>query len=339
MKNKLLLTTALISTLSLVGGAQSEITIGGSIEQTFASTSTKTASSGTKGLNSQRSLGNETNLNITGGQKLSNGMSVDLKANFEFDATVGKEVSMQITSGDAFFVIANDFTQGLNSIQTPKVGEHPSTIAGRSGATSYTDGYVEQNDKQHAALGFKVAGGNIVAIYSPNNVRDLGDAGDISAVSTGSGYELTYLGSPVANLTIGLGMAEKKGANTTITKDIEAKKFMASYKAGKANIGVEYSDRDNNTTSDQTGANGSVESMAYGVTYNVSDTLSVGLAFVNTKDEDRGNTNPDEEIKLITLGYNWNGLGLELSYADTENQNNVRSADNEVFQARTVVKF
>ena len=338
MKNKLLLTTALISTLSLVGGAQSEITIGGSIEQTFASTSTKTASDGTEGLNSQRALGNETNLNITGGQKLSNGMSVDLKANFEFDAAIGKEVSMQITGGDAFFVIANDFTQGLNSIQTPKVGEHPSTIAGRSGLTAYTDGYIEQNDKQHVALGFKVAGGNIVAIYSPNNRTDQADAGSVSAVSTGSGYELTYLGSPVANLTIGLGMAEKQGANAT-TKDSEAKKFMASYKAGKANIGVEYSDRDNNTTSNQVGADGSVESMAYGVTYNVSDTLSVGLAFVNTKDEDRGNTNPDEEIKLITLGYNWNGLGLELSYADTEDQNNVQGADNEVFQARTVVKF
>jgi predicted porin len=347
MKNKLLLTTALIGSMSLAGVAQSEIKVSGSMEQTFASTSNKTTSASTNGLESGRALGNETNINFKGGQKLSNGMSVDMNFNIEFDTAnaAKREGSMKIGTDDAYLIIANDFTLELNSISAPKVGDHPSTIASRAGLTAFTDGYIENNADDHVALGFKVAGGNLVAIYAPNS--QLGGNEDVAmnTYSTGSGYSVTYLGSPVEGLTVGLSTSEKKPTNNTSTvKDSEAQKIMASYKIGKANIGVEYSDRDNNTTSDvvsnaTSGALGSVESMFYGATYNVSDNLSAGLAYVITEDKDRANTNPDEEIKLITLGYNWNGLGLELSYAEIEDQNNFRGNDSEVFQARTVVRF
>ena len=340
MKNKLLLTTALIGSMSLVGAAQSEIKIGGSIEQTFATTSTETASSGTKGLNSQRALGNETNLNFTGGQKLTNGMSVDLKLNIEFDTNnaAKKEVSMQLNGGDAYFIIANDMTQGLNAISAPRVGDHPGTIASRATTTIFQDGYLEANFKDHVALGAKVAGGNIVAIYAPNSgVGGTGnDDGSIATLATGSAYEVTYLGSPVEGLTVGLGYSEVKGADAT-TKDIEAEKVMASYKVGRANFGVEYSTKDANTPATTRSA---YDTMSYGVTFNVNDNTSIGLAHIKTSDETTaGAANPDEKINLVTVGYNWNGLGLEFSYANISNAGLTSGQDNEVFQARTVVKF
>jgi hypothetical protein len=340
MKNKLLLTTALIGSMSLVGAAQSEIKIGGSIEQTFASTSTETALASTDGLNSQRALGNETNLNITGGQKLANGMSVDLKFNIEFDSAnaAKKEVSMQLTGGDAYFIIANDFTQGLTTITAPRVGDHPGTIASRATTTIFQDGYAEANNKDHVALGAKVAGGNIVAIYAPNSgAGGTGnDDGSIAALATGSHGEITYLGSPVSGLTVGLGYSEIKGANRS-TKDIEAEKVMATYKMGKTSFGVEYSTKDSNTPATTKSA---FDTMSYGVTFNVNDTTSIGLAHVKTSDETTaGAANPDEKINLITVGYNWNGLGLELSYADVSDAGLTAGADNQVFQARTVVKF
>jgi hypothetical protein len=333
MKNKLLLTTALIGSVALAGAAQSEIKIGGSQEITFGASSVDSSTAANNGKASARGLGNETNLNISGSKDLDNGMSIVTKYNLEFDTAAKKEVSMQINMGDAFFVIANDMTQGLNSISAPRVGDHPSTIAGRGAATAYTDGQLENNFDDHVALGFKVAGGNVVALYAPNAQLNGNDDGPVSGLETGSGFTISYVGSPVEGLKVGLAHGEKQSANTNVTKDIESDKIMVAYTSGALTAGVEYSDKDTNTTS------GNLKSMSYGITYNASDNLSVGLGYVVTEDDDTGNTNPDEKISLITLGYNLGGLGLELSYADTSDSNNSSGNDTQVFQARTVVAF
>lgn len=333
MKNKLLLTTALIGSVALAGAAQSEIKIGGSQEITFGASSVDSSTAANNGKASARGLGNETNLNISGSKDLDNGISIVSKYNLEFDTAAKKEVSVQFNMGDAFFVIANDMTQGLNSISAPRVGDHPSTIAGRGASTSYTDGYFENNADDHVALGFKVAGGNVVAIYAPNAQLNGNDDGAVSGLETGSGYTISYKGSPVEGLTIGLATAEKQSANTNVTKDKDADKAMISYTMGAVTAGVEYSNLDTNTTS------GNLKSMSYGVTFNAADNLSIGLGYVVTEDDDAGNTNPDEKISLITLGYNLGGLGLELSYADTSDSANSSGNDTQVFQARTVVAF
>jgi hypothetical protein len=333
MKNKLLLTTALIGSVALAGAAQSEIKIGGSQEITFGASSVDSSTAADNGKASARGLGNETNLNISGSKDLDNGISIVSKYNLEFDTAAKKEVSVQFNMGDAFFVIANDMTQGLNSISAPRVGDHPNTIATRGAAVSYTDGYIENNFDDHVALGFKVAGGNVVALYAPNAQLNGNDDGAVSGLETGSGYTISYKGSPVEGLTIGLATAEKQSANTSVTKDLEADKAMISYTMGAVTAGVEYSDLDTNTTS------GNLKSMSYGVTFNAADNLAIGLGYTVTEDDDAGNTNPDEKISLITLGYNLGGLGIELSYADTSDAANTSGNDTQVFQARTVVAF
>ena len=335
MKNKLLLTTALIGSVALAGAAQSEIKIGGSQEITFGASTVDSSTAANNGKASARGLGNETNLNISGGKDLDNGINIVSKFNIEFDSTnaAKKEVSVQFNMGDAFFVIANDMTQGLNSISAPRVGDHPNTVAIRASSVSYTDGYIENNFDDHIALGFKVAGGNVVALYAPNAQNSGNDDATLSALETGSGYTISYKGSPVEGLTIGLATAEKQAINTNVTKDLEADKAMISYTMGAVTAGVEYSDLDTNTTS------GNLKSMSYGVTFNAADNLSIGLGYAVTEDDDAANTNPDEKISLITLGYNLGGLGIELSYADTSDAGNTAGADTQVFQARTVVAF
>jgi hypothetical protein len=335
MKNKLLLTTALIGSVALAGTAQSEIKIGGSQEVTFAATSNKTTTAATDGQASGRAIGNETNLNVSGGMKLSNGMDIVSKFNLEFDSASAakREVSLQLNSGNAYFIIANDFTQGLNSLDVPRVGDHASTIAGRAGTTAYTDGYIENNFDDHFAVGMKVAGGDAVLIYSPNAQLAGNDDGALTGIETGSGYEATYKGSPVAGVTLSLGKAVKQAANTTVTKDIDAKKYGISYAAGKVSAGVMYSDKDTNTTS------GNEQSIAYGLTFNAADNMSVGINHVVTEDKDAGNTNPDEKITVLTVGYNWAGLGVELSYANAKDMNHTAGNDADVVQLRSVIAF
>jgi len=330
MKNKLLMTTALIGTVALAGAAQSEMKVTGSTELTFNASSVDTANSAASG----RGTGAETNISVSGSKDLDNGMKVGSKFNFEMDQSLAREYQVTFAQGDVFLAVGSDMTQGLNSISAPRVGDHPSTVAGSSIATAYTDGYIENNNDDHLAIGINnVAGGSLVALYAPNASRDTGDSALQSSQTTGSGWEITYKGSPIEGLTVGLGMAEKQASDVTVTKDIEASKIMVAYSVGAITAGVEFADKDTNTTS------GNVETYSYGLTYNAADNLSIGLGYAKTSDEDAGQSNPDEKIKLITIGYNLGGLGLELSYADTSDAANTSGADAQAFQARTVLAF
>ena len=328
------MTTALIGSVALAGAAQSEVKIGGSQEVTYGASSTESATSSLNGGASGRGIGTETNLNFSASKDLDNGLKVGSKFNFEFDNTVAREYQVTIGSGDAYLAIGNDITQGLNSISAPRVGDHPSTVAGVGIATAYTDGYIENNNDDHLAIGINnVAGGSLVAIYAPNAQTGEGDSKVMTGKETGSGWEVTYKGSPVEGLSVGLGMAEKQGQDTDRTKDKEAAKAMVAYTMGAVTAGVEYADKDTNNTT------GNKKTMSYGLTYSAADNLSVGLGYAKTEDDDAGSVKPDEKITLLTIGYNLGGLGLELSYADLENAANTAGDDAQVFQARTVIAF
>ena len=57
-----------------------------------------------------------------------------------------------------------------------------------------------------------------------------------------------------------------------------------------------------------------------------SDNLSVGINYAVSED-DTDTTLPDEKTKMISLGYNLGGLGLELSYAEVEDAANAEGDD------------
>ena len=338
MKNKLLMTTALIGSVALAGAAHADSKISGSTEVTFNASSVKSSTAALDGQASGRGTGAETNISYSGSKELDNGMKVTSKFNFEMDQSLAREYQVTFGKGDVYFAIGSDMTQGLNSMSAPRVGDHPSTVASGGVATSYTDGYIENNNDDHLAIGINnVVGGSLVAIYAPNATRDSGDSAAGSSHTTGSGWEVTYIGSPVENLKIGLGYAEKQSAVTTTTKDMEATKVMVAYTMGAITAGVEYAEVEDPSL--QVSTRGDLETMSYGVTFNAADNLSIGLGYAKTKDETTAGTDPDEKIKLLTLGYNLGGLGVELSYADTDSAANTAGVDTQVFQARTVLAF
>ena len=42
---------------------------------------------------------------------------------------------------------------------------------------------------------------------------------------------------------------------------------------------------------------------------------------------------------MVSVGYNFGGLGLEMTYAEVENVGNAANTDAETFQIRTIQKF
>lgn len=330
MKNKLLLTSALVSAVAVSGIAQAELKISASHEQTFAAVSDD-KSAGTKGASR---FGNENNLSLSGGMDLSNGLTVAVKWNIETDSATApkKEQSLSIGNKAAQFIIASDFTQSSNSWSTPRVGDHASTIAGRGGTTKYTDSSIENNFLDHAALNIAAAGGNVTAIYAPNSTANANDDGAANSSTAGSGRSISYIGDlGVKGLSVLLAKDWRKADTGSADEDTQ-KKYGISYSMGQVAAGVErqkYVD---------VGSTGDYTATSYGATFAAADNMSVGLFHTITED-DGTTTNPDEKISGVTVGYNLAGLGLELSYAKVTDAANSSAQDYTIFQARTVVKF
>jgi len=334
MKNKLLLTSALVGSLAMTGISTAEVKIGVNHEQTFA------ASSMDNNLGSSSILGSETNFNASGKNELDNGFAVGFNFNWEMDGTASREYQLSIGNDTADLIFGNDLTQGINSTAVPKVGEHPGTISGRGVATAYQDSFnaAENNQDEHVAIQLKgIAGGKIVAIYAPNAGSDQDDAAIGTGVTSGAGETISYVGQPVENLTVVLAQAKKRGANASsvsTNKEDKEKVYGIGYNFGQFAVGVEKRDLD-----DGAGAK-DIKGMYYGATANLSDQLSVGIGYTVAED-DTTTSNPDEKQTVVTIGYNFGGLGIELSYADVENaaNSNANSADGEVMQLRTKASF
>lgn len=337
MKNKLLLTTALAGVVAFSGVASAELKVGVSHEATFASSSMN----GT-GINSNRVIGSETNLLLRGKKDLTNGFNVGLNFNYEMDNGDTREFQLIVGNSTADVIVGNDLTQGINITAVPRVGEHIGSVAGRGAAIIYQDAINpdENNQNDHVGLQFKnVAGGNLVALYSPSNGSQQDDGTRASLAAGGSGTTISYLGKPIEGLTIGLAHATKqedqKAIAATGGKDTE-KAYSIAYSTGKFSAGIEKRTFDDGST-----ANIDYDGMHYGITASISDNLSVGLNYTVLDRDGAANNLPDEKVKLISLGYNFGGLGLELSYADIENASNSNDPNNDgnVIQLRTVASF
>jgi hypothetical protein len=332
MKKQLLLTSALVSAVTMSGIAQAELKISASHEQTFAAVSADGSASKTS---SARAFGNENNLSLSGGMDLSNGLTVGVKWNIEFDSAnaAKKEQSLSIGTKAAQLIIASDFTQSSNSWSTPRVGDHSSTIAGRATTTRYTDSSIENNFDDHIAINVAAAGGNVTAIYAPNATLNGNDDGIVRTAEVGgSGTSVSYIGDlGVKGLSVLLAHDTKR-ADTGANDEDKQDKYGISYSMGQFAAGYERQKfKDAGGTNDYTAT-------SFGATVTANDQLSLGLFYTKTED-DGTTTNPDEKIKGVTVGYNLAGLGLELSYAKLSDANNSAGQDYTIFQARTVVKF
>jgi hypothetical protein len=90
-----------------------------------------------------------------------------------------------------------------------------------------------------------------------------------------------------------------------------------------------------NTDDGTTNATAETKATQYGVAYATKD-FSAGIYMLKN---DKDATALEEEAKMIQVGYNFGGLGFDVSYMQIENANFVSGADADVWQIRTVQKF
>jgi outer membrane protein OmpU len=326
---KLLLGTSLASAMLVAASAYAEVKVGGSLETTINTRETQTTS--TVGNSSPTSIGHETDLNLRTSKELDNGMT--LTAGFDINNSTNEDQFVTLTMGATSFSVGNDVSGVADNVSqedfTPYVAQDFHSAG--------TGGAIQGIETAHGGNGFfvKHAGemATVEAVYSPSagatNTTGASSIVDHSATA-GSGYDIAIHGSfGIEGLKAGYGMS-KVQSDVATENDQEGKGYGIKYAMGDITVGAGRTvNQDVNTSVED-------KVTTYGVTYNVNDQLSVGVAAGKLEVEGQAN---DEEYQTIQVGYDLGGMVITAGLYQVENVGGTSGADNENLEIRTVTKF
>lgn len=330
MKNKLLLTTAIAGTFAFAGASFAETKVVGNLETTINATSSDTA------INSGRGIDAETNIGLEGSKSLDNGLT----AKYGFMIENGNSDTEFLTVGtDTVNVaIGTDFGNNLSQTAVPHVGDQAGTVAGTAGTvTGANIPVANAHNASHVGININAAGGTITARYTPDLGNTRGGASSIADTGA-SATEIMYSGNlGVEGLSVIIGQGDEKAATSSGTEDGKHQKFSAAYNFGAFAVGAE---KQKSETAAATASQVETDTNKVGVSFAASDAVTIGLNYQETEKKTGGTKAAnDEEITMVTLGYNMGGLGIQIQYADISDLGNSSGVDAEALQIRTIQKF
>ena len=167
------------------------------------------------------------------------------------------------------------------------------------------------------------AGSNNMMRYDNTTAVD-GLKISVSYVPSGTGevessvdYGLEYTGYD--GLTVGYAMGENNAAGGTSNTDNDT--MYIKYAYGSVTVGYQSSEIDANTAANTD------EWDAYGVTYAISDDLSVGYA---ESTYNAGSSTTDQENSNLSVSYTSGGMTLAAGFAEEKNRGGLTTAVNDV---------
>ena len=356
MKNKLLLSSALISGLMVGGSAIAQTTISGDLVIAYKAQSYDASA----GVGSKRGFGRESQINVANKGKLSNGMNYAAGFSLEFDGNARTSTAGQQTiSGTEASSISNEnlfidveltpgttITVGVDHIQNitrvvPQVLDILDHVAAGIGSRAVNT--VGANPKESMGLGIVqvIPGTGLTASYNyaPNSA-DFGStdqAADATTNSRNSAYEYGIVGTDAFGVK-GLGLAyfaNKEDAETSATKDLEGKMYQISYAAQGVTAG--YSIHKQNRTSAEDALDKELKMQTIALTYAATKDITLGLTQLKTTTEETGKV--DEKIRALQVGYNLGPVALIVSASRAENVAGTSGNDVDELGVRLSTKF
>jgi hypothetical protein len=314
---KLLITSALASSL-IASVSLAEVKVGGGLEVTYGDKQTA-ATSSQKYVGA--AIGYEAELDISASADLSNGMKVTTHFEYISDgsttdaatdagaSTMPADLSMKVSSGNLTLYVGADDMEALDNNVVPKAYnliEDNVTLAGTSTA-SYAGGGAVANSTSVGAQ-YKTLGGAITYLYAPNigQGSEIGDNG--TGNSGGSGYEVSYVGSPAENLSVILGMGKQNNILSS-GLDTDTTVIGVAYNFGQFAVGASQTNIDAGTAATE------YDVTYFGATAAVSDALTVGIQRMIM---DQASTGTDEETDQLEVAYNLGGMTVAASYQKTK---------------------
>jgi len=355
MKNKLLLSSALVGSLIAGSAAIAQTSVTGNLALNYRAQSFDGANSGL----STRGFGRESQVNVQNKGKLNNGLDYAAGFSLEFDGndrtitsgsqsatgTEGNSISnenvyVDFISGNTTVTIGVDHIQNITTAAVPQIFDVMDNVAaGIGGKATNTVG---ANAKESMGFGImqKVPGTGLTASlnYVPK-YNDFGTSEQTAPSATNgnnSAYEYGVVGADAFGVK-GLGFryfANKADADTTTNKDIEGQHYGISYNAGTFAVGVE-KHKQNRTSSSGTSDAVDQISKTYSATYAVNKDLSLGVTHINTDIS----AAQDEKITSVQVGYNLGSVAAVLAYSDLNDIGTTASKDAKELQFRITTAF
>jgi len=331
MKNsKLLLTSALVGTVAMGVAAHAETKISGGATYTYSTVN------GTSKAGNTQGAGKEVQIDISKSGELDNGMGFSAGFSLEQDGSQssfdGSEGNfMKFTSGNTSFMYNIDKSANLSASVVPRASTSVNTMA--AGMTTTAFDYSPGSQAQQSAWNIEVAqkfdGGSLAFVYVPR----MGDAGgnndNIDGSQTGTSMDLIFQGNlGVDGLTARAALSDAEAASTTL-QDQKVTQIGVAYNFGSFAVGYQQADIDQKDNTED-------KQKEYGITYAVSDKLTVGLLQTQTDN----NSAKDEEITAAQIGYNLGPVTVEaygISVKDPAGSDT--AADEEKFGLRLGTKF
>jgi len=379
MKNKLLLSTALIG--SMVAGelAIAQTTVTGNLAINYRAQENKTAAGGSIG--STRGFGRETQLNIQNKGKLNNGMDYAAGFSLEFDGNdrVTREQGAQATgntyegntisnenlyvnfiSGGTTLHLGVDSIQNSTTDVVPMVLPLMDNVAAGIGAKATNT--IGANPKEAFGFGLIQAipgtGLTASALYVPRN-RDFGNGDQTTPATCSSAAGATGAVSTNA-ITTGCGNSAYEvglvGRDTFGVKGLGIRAFMNEENAHSAatkdlegqHYGISYTAGQfavgiekykQNRTSTTSATDADQKSLQYGVTFAASKDISVGL--VQAKTELSTATMKEEKITSAQIGYNLGPVAIAAAVSKVDDLGATATAgtDSKEIQFRITTAF
>ena len=377
MKNKLLLSSALVGSLIAGSAAIAQTSVTGNLAIQYRAQEFKAAN----GLASTRGFGRESQVNFTNKGKLSNGMDYQAGFSLEFDGTnrntdailggiamtgspenssiSNENLYIDFISGNTTVTVGVDHIQNITSDVIPQVlPVFDNVSAGIGGKATNTYG---ANPKEAFGVGIiqkiPAAGLSVSALYVPRNAdygtseqtapysgalqSKITDAGLPVTGSRNSAYELGLVGSDTFGVK-GLGVRafmNREEAALTGVPNVNGSRYGVTYTAGQFAVGAEKGKQNRTATNTTSGAvDANQSTKAYGLTYAATKDISVGVAHLRT---DLSNTTLTEKITSLQVGYNLGPVAIAAAFSDLKDigATSATGADAKEVQIRLTTNF
>ena len=345
MKNKLLLSSALVGGLIASGSSFAQTSVSGNISLNYKAQSHKATSATAK---SERFFGRETQINIANKGKLNNGMDYAMGFSLEFDGDMttdsrdssisNENVYIDFISGDTTVTVGLDHIQNVTQTVLPVIYNHYDILAGM-GATATNAVGAGTKESIGAGVIQKIpsAGLTLSALWVPqsgftgtgNDVVNKSDAATTSpsTADRNSSYEIGVRGADsfgVKGLAVSAFMNNEKGSTPgtlSTNNDVTGYHLGASYGIGAFRLGAE-----KNSNQANTGHANTV--ITYAATYAASPNATLSVWKADSKIGLKSGTVVNDEKAIgFGVGYNFGPLAVMVDHTRLDNQDGVNGAD------------
>lgn len=374
MKNKLLLSSALVGSLAITGVASAQTTITGSLDLSYKTIS----NTGSITKQTDAGFGRESQINIANKGKLSNGMDYAAGFSLEFDGkSAGKtpaddaaiQANIQRASRENIFIdvinggttlsVGMDHLNNMSFSSAPRVAQHAGTTvasaqlnpvdtdvaaSASTGGTAYQfyPGATSLGASNYMGIGIQQVTpfGTITGQYFPKASAQQAANDGVARTAVKDAYELHYrgdLGVKGLSANIGYNVVNHATASATQSEKQKGVAYGLGYNFGQFAVGAQRNKTDNGTTT--TASKIDTKSTELGATFAATKDISLGITHVKTEGTYYHTATADEKIVSGTIGYNLGAVTLSATYAEVKDARAISGNDSEIVLVRAGTRF